>query len=502
MQGQAHRANEEECALPYRGALSRREFLRLAGITGAALGIGGAFGGTLAGCGGEGLSTTASTLPPPTTLGSPTTAATRTTTTSTIPAVPREVKIGFVTPRTGYLAAWGDADQYCVRRAMEAIGTGLACGDGQTHAITIVVRDSQSDFLRAAEVAGELIGNEKVDMVVCASGMETVVPVANQCETLEIPCLSTGCPWEVFDVARSYGRVDSVYSWTYHASPGVEDHVADFIDLCAQVPTNQIVGALFPDDDDGNSLKAVWGQFWTGAGLSAIEESGFPAGTQDFTPQIQNFRRAGCEIGYGVLDASDFTTFWKQAAQQSWIPKLATYIKCLDLPQIVEGVGPTANNLCTEVWWSPAFPGRSSLLGQNCKEFASDFEAAENRQWTPALLRFFLFEWAIDALQRAQSVDDKAAIMDAVRTTKLETIGGLLDFTAPVEPPDQTLPPFVGQASFKVGPCRAAENVYKTPAAIGQWRTGTTYPFDLVIVCNKACPEVPIEDEIIPYTGA
>ncbi|MFH0915170.1 MAG: ABC transporter substrate-binding protein [bacterium] len=493
--------DDDEVGLPQGGVVSRREFLKIASIVGATVGVGGALSGALSACGEGATATTASTSAPSTVPSSPMTTAGSTTTVSAAAATDREVKIGFVTPLTGDLASYGIADQYCVRRAMEAIGAGLACGDGQTHPVNIIMGDSQSDPLRAAEVAGELIMNSKVDMVVCASTPETVVPVADQCETLQVPCLSTECPWEAYLAARSYGRVDVVFEWTYNVFSGAEDQVADFTDLWTQVPTNKVVGAMFPNDDDGNFLMNLWKQYWAPAGLTVVEESGFEAGTQDFTPQIQKFKKAGCEIGYGVLTTADFTNFWRQAVQQGWMPKLPTYPKSLVLPQTLEALGASANNLCVEVWWSPAFPYRSPLLDQSCQDFAAAFEAAENHQWTQSLVHFLLFDWAVDVLKRAKSVDDKIAIMDAVKTTKVETIGGPIDFTAPVEPPDETLPPFGGRASFKVGPCHIVENVYKSPVAIGQWRTGKKYPFELTIVGNKACPEVPVQDKVRPYTG-
>jgi branched-chain amino acid transport system substrate-binding protein len=492
-----HLPNDDQVDPLPSGAVSRREFLRIAGIAGAVVATGGALGGSLAACSMGATTTTTSTSAP-----APITTAGGSTTVSTAASTNREVKIGFVTPLTGSLAPYSVADRYCVRRAGEAIGPGLVCGDGQTHPVTIILRDSQSDAQHAAELTGQLITTDKVDMMVCASTPETVVPVADQCETLKVPCLSTECPWEAFIVSRSRGRVDAVFEWTYNVSWGAEDQIADFIDLWTQVPTNKKVGAMFPDDNDGNFLREVWNKRWAPAGFTVVAESGFKDGTPDFTPQIQRFKDAGCEIGYGVFTAQDFTSFWKQAAQQHWTPKLPTYLKSSLLPQMIEPLGGSANNLCVEVWWSPTFPYRSPLLDQTCGDLAADFGAKENQQWTQALVHLLLFDWAADVLKRAKSVDDKSAIMDAVKTTKIETIGGPIDFTARVEPPDEMLPPAEGRASFKIGPCHIVENVYKSPVAVGQWRKSTKRPFELTIVGNKACPTIPVAAKVRPYTGS
>ena len=91
-------------------AVSRRQFLKIAGVTGATIGVAGGLGGLIAACGGE---TTTTTAGPATTAGATTTtgAATETTAgaTTTVSAAAeagREIKVGCVFPKTGPLAAF------------------------------------------------------------------------------------------------------------------------------------------------------------------------------------------------------------------------------------------------------------------------------------------------------------------------------------------------------------------------------------------------------------
>ena len=478
-------------------SVSRRDFLKIAGIGGATIGLGAGLGGLVAACGGA--TTTTTTAGAATTAGPTTTAATTATTsggsTTTVSAAKtgREIKIGFVTPLTGSLASFGVPDSYCVDRAKEAIGDGIVCGDGQKHPITIIVSDSQSDTNRAAQVAGDLINNSNVDIIVAASTPDTVAPVADQCEAAGTPCITTDCPWQPYVGTRSNGKLDTVYKWTYHAFWGLEDAQADYLDIWNQVSNNKQVAGMFPNDADGNAWRPGWANVWKPAGLTLTDPGLFQDGTEDFTSQITKFKKAGCEIGMGVFIPPDFTTFWKQSIQQGWKPKLATYAKCLLFPQSVEALGSIANGLTTEVWWTPSHPFTSSLLGETCQQFADKFTAAKNQQWTQPLLHFIIFEWAVDVLKRTTSVDDKNAIMTAVKATKLQTIGGLLDFTEAVQPAG---PP------WKVGPCHIVENVYKTPLVGGQWVKSTKYPFDLTIVSNDAGPMITVQGKAQPYTGA
>ena len=175
--------------------ISRREFLKIAGIAGATIGVGAGLGGIVAACGEEGR-------PPP--LRQPkttTTAAAQTTTTAvasttTVSAgaeTGREIKIGYVAPITGMLAVFGVADQYCFDRAVEGLADGVVCGDGLKHPVAMTMEDNQSDSNRAAQVAGNLINNVKVDVIMAASTGINVGPVADQAEANGVPCLSTDC---------------------------------------------------------------------------------------------------------------------------------------------------------------------------------------------------------------------------------------------------------------------------------------------------------------------
>ena len=64
----------------------------------------------------------------------------------------------------------------------------------------------------------------------------------------------------------------------------------------------------------------------------------------------------------------------------------------------------------------------------------------------------------------------------------METIGGPIDFTAPVDP--NSLHP--------------VPNVYRTPLVGGQWVPGTKYKFDLLVVDNKMGPMVAKEAQLVP----
>jgi len=67
-------------------------------------------------------------------------------------AAGRAVKIGMVSPATGPIAAFGEADQWVLGEARKALAGGLTIA-GQPHPVELLYRDSQSNPNRASEVA-------------------------------------------------------------------------------------------------------------------------------------------------------------------------------------------------------------------------------------------------------------------------------------------------------------------------------------------------------------
>jgi branched-chain amino acid transport system substrate-binding protein len=442
-------------ALLRAGRLDRRRFLRLTGATGAAVGL----SGLLAACkndednGGGG----------------------------TGGAQGRAIKLGYVSPQTGPLAGFGEADTFILDGVRTALKDGLKVG-GTAHAVEILVKDSQSDPNRAATVAGDLITGSEVDLILATGTPETTNPVADQAEANGVPAITSVAPWQPYFFGRK-GDPEKPFKWTYHFFWGLEDIIQVFTNLWAEVPTNKVVGALWPNDGDGNA----WGDPKQGfppalkeAGYKVVDPGRYQNQTDDFSSQISQFKAAKAEIVTGVPIPPDFTTFWKQAAQQGFHPKVASVGKALLFPSSVDALGDLGEGLSTEVWWTPSHPFTSSLTQASAKQLADDYTKATGKPWTqPIGFVHALFEVAADALKRAGGPDDEQAVADAIKATKLDTIVGPLDWSA--------------------GP---VPNVAKTPLVGGQWRRGSGGAYELVIVNNKTAPQIPAAGTIEPIAAS
>lgn len=389
----------------------------------------------------------------------------------------KTIKIGYVSPQTGELALFADADNFVIGEVNKQLQQGVAV-QGKTHPAQIIVKDSQSNPNRAAEVATELILSDEVDIVLVASTPETTNPVADQCEVNGVPCISTVAPWQPWFFTRG-GKPETGFEWTYHFFWGLEDIIAVYTGMWEQLETNKIVGGLFPNDGDGNA----WGDPERGLppdlkkkSFQLIDPGRHQNLTDDFSSQISAFKTGNAEIITGVVIPPDWTTFWIQANQQGFKPKAASIGKALLFPAAVEALGDAGHNLSTEVWWSPHHPFRSSLTQQSSKELASAYTQATKKQWTQPLgFVHALFEVAVDVLRRTEDVSDRKAVLSALQGTKAETI--------------------VGPVAWGNGPVK---NVAKTPLVGGQWRRGGDFAYDMVITFNGSAPNIPTQGKMEP----
>jgi branched-chain amino acid transport system substrate-binding protein len=392
------------------------------------------------------------------------------------------IKLGYVTPQSGPLAAFAEADGFILE--------GFAASEAGAN-FEVIVKDSQSNPNRAAEVAQELIIDDGIDLMLVASTPETTNPVSTTCENEEVPVISTVAPWQPWFIGQQGNPGDPAtwepFTYAFHFFWGLEDVIAVFTNMWNQLDTNKSVGGLFPNDGDGNA----WGDpvvgfppVLDGQGFSLTDTGRYQNLTDDFSSQINAFRQANVEIVTGVMIPPDFTTFWTQAKQQGFTPKIASIGKAILFPQAVETLGATGQNLSSEVWWSPSHPFSSSLTGESSAELAAGFTAATGRQWTqPIGFVHALFEVAADVMGRVDDVGDPDAVAEAIAATNMGTIVGPLAWNG------AGLPPF------------AARNVAKTPLVGGEWRMRDGGGYDLVIVDNQTAPVVPTGGVMEPITN-
>jgi len=388
-----------------------------------------------------------------------------------------KIRMGYISPATGPLGLFGETDGYTVQKIRQALGGKLQSANGDTYELEILERDSQSNPNKAAEIAGDLILNDEVHLLLPASTTDTILPSMEQAELYETPCISAGAPWQAVIMPRGGGE----FNWTYHLFWGLDEALNTFVGLWNGLETNRKVGMLFPQNIDGET----WGNEDYGlpkptraAGYEVTIPGYFQPRTNDFSAQISAFKAAGCEIIGGITYPDDLKTFVTQCNQQGYKPKAVTVAAALLFPGSVEAMGPLGNGMTSEVWWTPAFPFKSSITGQTGQEIAAIWETEQKREWTQPLgYSHALLEVAIDVLKRSSNPLDREANRDALVATDLTTVVGRINFSG-----------------------KPHKNICTTPIFGGQWVKGEKWPYDLKIVDNTVNKLFPPEQKIVALT--
>jgi branched-chain amino acid transport system substrate-binding protein len=420
------------------GAFTRRDMLRTVGAGAAALGAGGLLTACSKDLKGSGTSGSTDTL-----------------------------KIGYVSPQTGALASFALADNFVVKQVGDALSKGISAG-GKNRKIEIVVKDTQSSSTRAAELARELIFNDKVDLIVGSSTPDTTNPVADQCEANGMPNVTTIAPWEAWYFGRG-AKEGTAFTYTTLFFFGMAEITSAFISMWDKIGApNKNVGCLWPNDTDANAFRQGFPPAMTKKGYKTIDAGAYQDGISDFSAEITKFKSSGADLFTCTPIPPDFQTFWKQAVQQGFKPKLATVAKVMLFPSEAEALGGLSKNIATDSWWSPYHPYKSTFDGKSAQQLADDFTTSTGKQWTQALGSIYsLFEIAVQAFKSASDPKDRKDVAHQLQTMKIEGMSGPLDFTAgPV--PGVAIQKLVG----------------------AQWREGKKFPWDLYLVDNSAYPTV------------
>jgi branched-chain amino acid transport system substrate-binding protein len=441
------------------GVMSRRDMLKATGVGALAL----TGGGLLAACGSSALKG----------AGSGSSGGASST---------KDIVIGYVSPQTGPLAEFATPDNYVLSqiRDTSAYKSGFTVG-GKTYKVQIISMDSQSDPTRASEVAKQLIVNNHVDMLVTSSAPETTNPVAAMAETEGVPCVATVVPWESWYVGLGGDPLKPTTNYKYNSMFffGVPEFAKCFIPMWNRVPTNKVVAMMFPNDADGNAFRAAWPGIIHGAGYTPVDGGAYPDGTTNYTSMISTFKSHNCEVFINCPLPPDFNTFWKQADQQGFKPKLATVAKVLLFPADVTALGSLVNNIATDSWWSPFVPYASSLTGQTAADLADGYQKATGQQWTQSIgSTYSLFEVAKEIFSAASDPHDHQDVADKLHTVKYTGMCGPIDFASGPAPGVGIIPP--------VG-------VQWKPGKSGKF---TDFPFAMYVVDNSANKDVPLNGNL------
>jgi len=415
--------------------LSRRDFIKKAGMAAAAVGV-------------------SSTLPG---FVRPARAAVR-----------DHILIGRPLPMTGPVSAFTGASPWIDNKAIADINKdgGIFIKEaGKKLPVRVKIVDTESDPTKAGDAGSKLILNDNVDIMYVSCTPATVSPVAAACERYKVPCVSTMMPVEMF-------LLGGKFQWSFDASFSVGDYMASFLQMWNAVQTNKKVGLLAQNDADGVAWAEASNRNLKGAGYQVVDLGRFPPGTMDYGTIIAGWKKEGVEIMFGNMSPPDFARVWRQCFRENWIPKVATIGRAAMFPAAVEALGGDLGlGVTSEALWHPSYPFKSSLTGETSRQIADAYEAQSGKPWIVSIGGCYSgFEVVADVLKRAQTLD-KEAIRKAFAETNMNTLQGPTKFNE--------------------------KNVAVTPTGGLQWIKGKKFSYDCVLVSNGNYKILPVETKTV-----
>jgi branched-chain amino acid transport system substrate-binding protein len=381
------------------------------------------------------------------------------------------IKIGYVSPETGALSVFTQSNGYVLKMVHEALAKGITVG-GKKYKVEIISKDSQSTSAGAATAASQLIQTDNVNIILATSTPDTVIPVSSQAEANGVPCVLTICPWEQW-YYKSNGAANT-FKYSYMYFLGTQEETDLFVSEWQTVSTNHVVGGLWPNDVDGAGFQKYMTAKLDSIHWKVVPSGAYTDGLSNFSSIISKFKNSNVEILHAVPIPPDFITFWRQAHEDGFKPKIASISKALLFPSVADALGPLVVNVMSPLWWSPAFPTKSSLTGMTSAEYASGYTKATGSQWAqPMGFNYAIFEVAVHALKASGDPTDAKAVAHTLATLKGHTITGAYDFaTGPV--------PHVSQV----------------PELLAQWRPAKGGGYELVVINNSLLPSVPVQGKL------
>jgi branched-chain amino acid transport system substrate-binding protein len=287
-------------------------------------------------------------------------------------------------------------------------------------------------------------------------------------------------PWEAWYFGRgAKANQPSPFKFTYHFSFGVQEFANAYTHLWPQVPTNKKVGVMWPNDADGNAIRGALGPLLQQAGYTIVDPGAYTDGTNDYSSQIAQFKAQDCQIFNTFPIPPDFATFWQQAAQQGYKPKIAQIAKTGLFPSQVQSLGPIGVNLAGGAYWTPTYPYTSPLTGLSGKQLGDGYQSASGKQWNQQLgPSLALFDVAAAVLKASGNPKNKNAVAAAMKTLSVSTS--------------------IGHLTWGSGP---VPNVVATPILGGQWvaSSGSAYPLNFVLCEDSSDTHVPVAASLVPY---
>ena len=269
--------------------VSRRDFLKYAGLAGGTVAAAGGLGGLLAACGGTTTTTTGGAT---TTMGGATTtmggATTTAVSTGMTPPTQDKIVIGAARPVTGALSPfeagnWGPAYKLWTKDVNDAGGIKVA---GKPLPIELKIYDDQSNLDTSMRLLTKLIEEDKVDFVMAPCSTAFLFAAAGVCNAKKYLLMSAEGGATTLEAEMNKGSLPYFFQvLNYSDHYQTPTHTAIMQELGVKT-----VSIVYIDDLHGIEYQAQAQIFFGGAGIKILSNTAVPLDIKDVSSIIKKIQ--------------------------------------------------------------------------------------------------------------------------------------------------------------------------------------------------------------------
>lgn len=344
--------------------------------------------------------------------------------TSAIAQEPTVIKIGNISPLSGPAAPWGQTPIPGYEAFIAVMNQQGVEINGKKYVFKLINVDDQNSPEGGAQAAKRLIYEEKVKFILghWSWNFPSVAAVTNPAKVI----LMTRTGNEAVP-GGAYNPKKMPY--TVFGTPSHERFISSILALVKAYPEYSKIGISDSTLGKGIGWDYVDKEL-TKAGIRFHHEW-YPPGTQDYTPYITRFKEAGCDIIFGGGDVMAAMLILKQRWEMGYKDwKIGTAGPLLD-PKMYIGVSGLeasqgfisqydANWDFKKTKVNPDYIKMSQTVQKLAAEaIGQPYNYTGWMEWIPTHLQIL-----VQAMQKAKTVDDTAAIMKAIRGGTFDTVSG------------------------------------------------------------------------------
>ena len=334
------------------------------------------------------------------------------------PADGEPIVIGTSLPMTGPLASFGPILEAGYQAAVDDVNAagGIEI-DGTAHQVELTVLDSGSDPNAVAEQARTLVLQDGAVGLLGSVSPGLTIPASNVADLEGVPMVSSLTP----NGAWAAGNPDGwQFAWNFfmdeHQLADVAYETADLTD------TNKKVAIFADTEEDGVATGALYESAALEYGYEIVYRADNPAGTTDFTADINAAKAAGAEVLLAILIPPDAFALWKQMAALEYVPEIAVCQKCSSTAAFQAELGDLAEGTLNVYLANPSdAPEWADVVAKFSEQYGVNVDR------NSALAAYTAAMVMLESIAEAGSIDG-TAINDVIAATDKEYPVGLVKF--------------------------------------------------------------------------